>query len=57
MMNFLSLSEGTYSNRLRTKTVHKTKNPEFNETVHFFGITESDLATKSLEIVVFDDDK
>ncbi|KAI8442128.1 hypothetical protein MSG28_005748 [Choristoneura fumiferana] len=32
--------EGTYSNRLRTKTVHKTKNPEFNETLHFFGITE-----------------
>ncbi|XP_045770330.1 rabphilin-3A [Maniola jurtina] len=49
--------EGTYSNRLRTKTVHKTKNPEFNETVHFFGITESDLSTKSLEIVLFDDDK
>ncbi|XP_013167496.1 PREDICTED: rabphilin-3A [Papilio xuthus] len=49
--------EGTYSNRLRTKTVHKTKNPEFNETVHFFGITESDLAAKSLEIVLFDDDR
>ncbi|KAM3963831.1 rabphilin [Aphomia sociella] len=49
--------EGTYSNRLRTKTVHKTKNPEFNETLHFFGITESDLSTKSLEIVLFDDDR
>ncbi|CAH0685770.1 unnamed protein product [Chilo suppressalis] len=49
--------EGTYSNRLRTKTVHKTKNPEFNETVHFFGITESDLTVKSIEIVLFDDDK
>ncbi|CAH0713691.1 unnamed protein product, partial [Brenthis ino] len=49
--------EGTYSNRLRTKTVHKTKNPEFNETLHFFGITESDLAIKSLEIVLFDDDR
>ncbi|KAG6448817.1 hypothetical protein O3G_MSEX005738, partial [Manduca sexta] len=49
--------EGTYSNRLRTKTVHKTKNPEFNETLHFFGITESDLAVKSLEIVLFDDDR
>ncbi|XP_038217430.1 double C2-like domain-containing protein beta isoform X1 [Zerene cesonia] len=49
--------EGTYSNRLRTKTVHKTKHPEFNETLHFFGITESDLGTKSLEIVVFDDDR
>ncbi|CAK1590270.1 unnamed protein product [Parnassius mnemosyne] len=49
--------EGTYSNRLRTKTVHKTKNPEFNETLHFFGITESDLAAKSLEIVLFDDDR
>ncbi|XP_068623564.1 rabphilin-3A isoform X4 [Battus philenor] len=49
--------EGTYSNRLRTKTVHKTKNPEYNETLHFFGITESDLAAKSLEIVLFDDDR
>ncbi|KAI5634213.1 c2 domain-containing protein [Phthorimaea operculella] len=49
--------EGTYSNRLRTKTVHKTKNPEFNETLHFFGITESDLASKTLEIVLFDDDR
>ncbi|KAL0818326.1 hypothetical protein ABMA28_008808 [Loxostege sticticalis] len=49
--------EGTYSNRLRTKTVHKTKNPEFNETLHFFGITESDLSVKSLEIVLFDDDR
>ncbi|XP_022115267.1 rabphilin-3A isoform X1 [Pieris rapae] len=49
--------EGTYSNRLRTKTVHKTKNPEFNETLHFFGITESDLNSKSLEVVVFDDDR
>ncbi|XP_047524534.1 rabphilin-3A isoform X2 [Pieris napi] len=49
--------EGTYSNRLRTKTVHKTKNPEFNETLHFFGITESDLNSKSVEVVVFDDDR
>ncbi|XP_072934359.1 rabphilin-3A [Epargyreus clarus] len=49
--------EGSYSNRLRTKTVHKTKNPEFNETVHFFGITESDLDVKSLEIFLFDDDR
>ncbi|XP_026314154.1 rabphilin-3A [Hyposmocoma kahamanoa] len=49
--------EGTYSNRMRTKTVHKTKNPEFNETLHFFGITESDLGNKSLEIVLFDDDR
>ncbi|CAG9559247.1 unnamed protein product [Danaus chrysippus] len=49
--------EGTYFNRLRTKTVHKTKNPEFNETLHFFGITESDLSIKSLELVMFDDDR
>lgn len=50
-------TEGSYSNRMRTKTVHKTKNPEFNETLHFFGITESDLAMKSVEIVLFDDDR
>lgn len=43
--------------RLRTKTVHKTRNPEFNENLTFYDISESELAKKALHILVFDDDK
>lgn len=42
---------------MRTKTVHKTTNPEFNETVNFYGITETDIQRKTLHILVLDDDK
>ncbi|CAH1164805.1 unnamed protein product [Phaedon cochleariae] len=45
------------STRLRTKTVHKTKNPEFNENLTFFEITEGDILKKSLHVLVVDDDK
>lgn len=45
------------STRLRTKTVHKTRNPEFNENLTFYDISESDLKEKSLHILVVDDDK
>lgn len=45
------------STRLRTKTVHKTRNPEFNETVTFYGITDNDIMKKSLHVLVLDDDK
>ncbi|XP_023309882.1 rabphilin-3A [Anoplophora glabripennis] len=45
------------STRLRTKTVHKTRNPEFNENLTFYDITESDLMKKSLHILMVDDDK
>ena len=38
--------------RLKTKTVHKTINPEFNETVNFYGITEMDIQKKTLHILV-----
>ncbi|GLH01752.1 Synaptotagmin 1 [Gryllus bimaculatus] len=51
------LPTGGKSNRLRTKTVHKTRNPEFNETVTFYGVTDSDLGRKILHILVLDDDK
>ncbi|KAK5638153.1 hypothetical protein RI129_012448 [Pyrocoelia pectoralis] len=46
----------TYT-RLRTKTVHKSINPEFNENLTFYEINEKNLATKSLHILVLDDDK
>ncbi|XP_065172910.1 rabphilin-3A [Atheta coriaria] len=45
------------STRLKTKTVHKTRNPEFNEYLTFYEITESDLARKALHVIVVDDDK
>ncbi|XP_064214519.1 rabphilin-3A isoform X1 [Tribolium castaneum] len=45
------------STRLRTKTVHKTRNPEFNENLTFYDISESDLSKKALHVLVVDDDK
>ncbi|XP_039298032.1 rabphilin-3A [Nilaparvata lugens] len=46
------LPVGVKSHRLRTRTVHKTKNPEFNETLTFYGVTESDLKRCALHIIV-----
>lgn len=34
--------------KLRTKTVHKTLNPEFNETLTYYGIMEDDIYRKTL---------
>lgn len=51
------LPNAKMSTRLRTKTVHKTRNPEFNEKLTFYDIRESDLMKKSLHILVVDDDK
>ncbi|XP_070571485.1 double C2-like domain-containing protein beta isoform X3 [Ptychodera flava] len=45
------------ANKLRTKTVHKTLNPEFNETLTYYGITEDDLQRKTLRLSVLDEDK
>nr|XP_022906432.1 synaptotagmin-like protein 2 [Onthophagus taurus] len=45
------------STRLRTKTVHKTRNPEFNENLTFYNLSEEDLVKKYLYILVLDDDK
>ncbi|XP_044763277.1 rabphilin-3A isoform X2 [Coccinella septempunctata] len=43
--------------RLRTRTIHKTRNPEFNENLTFYDISEDDLMKKSLHIIVVDEDK
>ncbi|XP_034236725.1 rabphilin-3A isoform X2 [Thrips palmi] len=48
---------GNKNNRLRTQTIHKTCNPEFNESLTFYNVTDSDMATKALHILVLDDDK
>ncbi|KYN41143.1 Double C2-like domain-containing protein beta [Trachymyrmex septentrionalis] len=41
-LNILPVGKASTSRRLRTKTVHKTRDPEFNETVNFYGTTETD---------------
>lgn len=39
-----------------TKTVHKTINPEFNESVRFLGVEPEELASSVLYVVLLDDD-
>lgn len=42
---------------LGTKTIHKTRSPEFNETVRFFGVEPEELGVSTLYVVLLDDDK
>lgn len=42
---------------IQTKTVHKTRSPEFNETVRFFGVEPEELTTSTLYVVILDEDK
>lgn len=51
------LPDAKVSTRLRTKTVYKTRNPEFNENLTFYEISEKDLSFKSLHVLCLDDDK
>lgn len=44
------------STKLRSKTVYKNLNPEYNQTLHYDGITLQDLETKSLRLTVNDED-
>ncbi|XP_065934669.1 double C2-like domain-containing protein beta isoform X4 [Magallana gigas] len=44
------------SNKLRTKTIHKTLNPDWNETLTYYGITEDDMYKKTLRLAVLDED-
>lgn len=39
-----------------TKTVHKSINPEFNESVRFLGVEPEELGNSSLYVVLLDDD-
>ncbi|XP_044296652.1 rabphilin-3A [Varanus komodoensis] len=45
------------SNKLRTKTLRNTRNPAWNETLVYHGITEEDMQRKTLRISVCDEDK
>ncbi|XP_046410620.1 rabphilin-3A isoform X3 [Neodiprion fabricii] len=57
-LNILPIAIGSPSQRLRTKTVHKTRDPEYNEMVTFYGITETDMKNgRALHILVLQDDR
>jgi Ca2+-dependent lipid-binding protein len=42
--------------KLRTKTLQKTLNPDWNETLTYYGITEDDCRRKTLRLTVLDED-
>ncbi|KAI8783225.1 rabphilin-3A isoform X3, partial [Biomphalaria glabrata] len=44
------------STKLRTKTIHKTLNPEWNESLTYYGVTEDDILRKTLRLSVLDED-
>uniref|UniRef100_A0A8C8RW99 Rabphilin-3A n=1 Tax=Pelusios castaneus TaxID=367368 RepID=A0A8C8RW99_9SAUR len=45
------------SNKLRTKTLRNTRNPIWNETLVYHGITDEDMQRKTLRVSVCDEDK
>ncbi|XP_043924355.1 rabphilin-3A isoform X2 [Protopterus annectens] len=45
------------SYKLRTKTLRNTRNPIWNETLTYHGITDDDMQRKTLRISVCDEDK
>nr|XP_034175975.1 rabphilin-1 [Osmia lignaria] len=57
-LNILPVATITTTKRLRTKTVHKTRDPEFNEILNFYGTTETDVWNgKALHIMILQDDQ
>ncbi|KAL4223051.1 Double C2-like domain-containing protein beta [Mactra antiquata] len=44
------------SNKLRTKTIHKTLNPQWNETLTYHGVSGEDMLKKTLRLAVLDED-
>ncbi|XP_055914170.1 rabphilin-3A isoform X2 [Eupeodes corollae] len=46
-----------YTRWQKTKTVHKTRNPEFNEVLQFYGVEPLELGNSLLYVVILDDDK
>ncbi|XP_063589041.1 rabphilin-3A-like [Penaeus indicus] len=45
------------SNKLRTRTIPKTVNPDFNETLTYYGISDQDMARKTLRLTILDEDR
>ncbi|XP_063696197.1 rabphilin-3A isoform X2 [Culicoides brevitarsis] len=50
-------SKFKYTKWMKTKVVHKTINPEFNEKFSLIGVEPDELAESVLFIIVYDDDK
>ncbi len=42
---------------MRTKTIPKTLNPEWNETLTYHGLTDDDMRKKTVRLSVLDEDK
>ncbi|KAK8752834.1 hypothetical protein OTU49_007836, partial [Cherax quadricarinatus] len=45
------------SNKLRTRTVTKTVNPDFNETLTYYGISDQEMARKTLRLTILDEER
>ncbi|KAK8395709.1 hypothetical protein O3P69_005651 [Scylla paramamosain] len=45
------------SNKLRSHTIPKTSNPDFNETLTYYGLSDQDMARKTLRLTVLDEDR
>ncbi|TRY90498.1 hypothetical protein DNTS_002637 [Danionella cerebrum] len=45
------------STKLRTKTLRNTRNPNWNETLVYHGLTDEDMQRKTLRLSVCDEDK
>ncbi|XP_049618207.1 rabphilin-3A isoform X1 [Syngnathus scovelli] len=45
------------STKLRTKTLRNTRNPAWNETLTYHGLTDDDMQRKTLRLSVCDEDK
>ncbi|KAK5965602.1 hypothetical protein GCK32_004881 [Trichostrongylus colubriformis] len=43
--------------KLTSRTIEKTLNPEWNEELHYYGVTEADKQKKTLRITVLDRDR
>ncbi|CAL4084427.1 unnamed protein product, partial [Meganyctiphanes norvegica] len=44
-------------NKLRTKTISKSLNPEFNETLTYYGLSDHDMARKTLRLQILDEER
>ncbi len=55
-VNNMETTFSLQSFKLRTKTIPKTLNPEWNETLTYYGITDEDVRKKTLRLAVLDED-
>lgn len=56
-INILPVGTGTNIKVVRTKTVHKTRDPVFNETVNFYVSREADMKSgRALHVMILQDD-